>query len=148
MRNSLMYSCRVTTFPGWLLAWQTALVILSSKPDRLLSLAVSLNRLANLRTGVGCKTVASFSTIPLCFLMLKLYHSKGQRAILSDGSLIIRHRATFPQCSILADAGLNFCVRDENRCDPSSMGTDHNIARNTIIDVHRPNKLLKYTTYV
>ena len=31
------------------------------------------------------------------------------------------------QCSILADAGLNFCVRDGNRCDPSSMGTDHNI---------------------
>ena len=46
---------------------------------------------------------------------------------LSDGSLIIRHRATFPQCSILADAGLNFCVRDGNRCDPSSMGTDHNV---------------------
>ena len=63
------------------------------------------------------------------------FRMKGQRAILSDGSLIIRHRATFPQCSILADAGLNFCVRDGNRCDPSSMGTDHNILTITIIAI-------------
>lgn len=43
--------------------------------------------------------------------------------------MIIRHRATFPLGSILADAGLNYCVRNGNRCFPSSMGTDHNTAK-------------------
>ncbi len=36
----------------------------------------------------------------------------------------IRHRASFPQGSIIAAAGLNCCVRNENRCFPSAMDTE------------------------
>ena len=37
---------------------------------------------------------------------------------------IIRHRASFPHSSIIAAAGLNFCVRNGNRCFPSAMDTE------------------------
>lgn len=46
-----------------------------------------------------------------------------KKTILSDGFFIMWHRAIFPQNSIVTAAGLNFCVRDGNRCDPSAMGT-------------------------
>ena len=37
--------------------------------------------------------------------------------------MIIRHRATFPQRSIIAAAGLNFGVRDGNQCIPYAKST-------------------------
>ena len=37
---------------------------------------------------------------------------------------IIRHRASFPQSSIIAAEELNFCVRNENRCFLLAMGTE------------------------
>ena len=36
---------------------------------------------------------------------------------------IIWHLASFPQSSIIAATGLDFCVRNENRYFPSAMGT-------------------------
>ncbi len=47
------------------------------------------------------------------------------KTLLSESLCKFRHRASFPLVSsIIADAGLNCCVRNENRCGPSSMGTD------------------------
>lgn len=44
---------------------------------------------------------------------------------INRGSSIKRHRASFPpKGSIIAAAGLNFCVRNGNRCLPSAMGTE------------------------
>ena len=39
-----------------------------------------------------------------------------------------RRRPTFPHshpCSIIGAAGLNFCVRDGNRCDPCAIATEN-----------------------
>lgn len=52
---------------------------------------------------------------------------------------IKRHRASFPQSSIIAAAGLNFCVRNENRCFPSAMGTELTVftsVTTVVLDVH------------
>ena len=39
-----------------------------------------------------------------------------------------RHRASFPlKSSIIAAAGLNFRVRNENGCLPSAMGTEYKL---------------------
>ena len=55
-----------------------------------------------------------------CFFVQKNRH---QKTTLSSDFLIIWHLANFPQSSIFAATGLNFCVRNENRCFPSAMGT-------------------------
>ena len=42
----------------------------------------------------------------------------------------IRRRPTFPHsypCSIIGATGLNFCVRDGNRCDPCAIATENPI---------------------
>jgi hypothetical protein len=47
------------------------------------------------------------------------------KATLSDGFCIIWHLASFPQSSIIAATGLDFCVRNGNRYFPSAMGTKY-----------------------
>ena len=46
-----------------------------------------------------------------------------KKDMLSHVFFIIRHRATFPHRSIIAAAGLNFGVRDGNRCIPCAKST-------------------------
>ena len=46
------------------------------------------------------------------------------KATLSGGFCIIWHLASFPQSSIIAATGLDFCVRNDYRYFPSAMGTN------------------------
>ena len=51
-----------------------------------------------------------------------------------------RRRPTFPHsypCSIIGAAGLNFCVRDGNRCDPCAIATENRTTGSAIALRHR-----------
>ena len=56
-------------------------------------------------------------------------NKKSQPGICPDWLLgKSRHRATLPQgkpCSTIAADGLNFCVRDGNRCGPAAIDTSN-----------------------
>ena len=74
-----------------------------------------------------------------CCISLLLFHISyriisrflnAKKPALQKGGLFLnkfRRRPTFPHsfpCSIISAVGLNFCVRDGNRCDPYAIATE------------------------
>ena len=61
---------------------------------------------------------------------------------LSAPFYIIRHRASFPQSSIIAAEELNFCVRDGNRCFLLAMDTDRYETNYVFLIARRQSRVL------
>ena len=58
-----------------------------------------------------------------------LFFKQSAPRVWTQGALLnkFRRRPTFPHsfpCSIISAVGLNFCVRDGNRCDPYAIATE------------------------